>query len=139
MKITVGGSMIFAKEQVEVKKLLEQRGHEVLLTENIEDYVKLPEIKQNIKKEIQISLDYDIMKNFFKKIEESDAFLICNYPKNGIKGYLGTSVLMEIGVAHHISKRIYLLYDIDKSQNYAVEVSLINPIVLNGNLNVVRD
>ena len=134
MKITIGGSMAFAKEQVEVKKELERRGYDVFLTDNIEKYVNFPEIKQEFEDELETSLENNIMMSFFKKIEKSDALLICNYEKNGIKGYLGTSVLMEIGLAYYLDKKIYLLNDIDTSQGYALEIAIIKPTIVNGDL-----
>lgn len=137
MKITVGGSMVFAKEQLRVKKQLEQAGHEVLVTDNIENFVNQPAIKQSFKDELKMSQEFDIMRSFFKKIEVSDALLICNYPKSGIEGYLGASVLMELGLAHYLNKKIFLLFDVDKAQGYALEVAIINPQVLQGDVSKI--
>jgi hypothetical protein len=39
---------------------------------------------------------FDVTMDHFKKIENSDAILVVNYHKNGIDGYVGGSVLMEI-------------------------------------------
>lgn len=137
MKITVGGSMVFAKEQLDAKKELEEKGHEVLTTDDIEDYVNKPSIKQSFEEELKLCLEYDITRSFFKKIEESDALLVCNFPKKGIDGYLGTSVLMEIGLAYHLNKKIYLMFDVDKTQGYALEIAIIQPTILNGDLNKI--
>lgn len=134
MKIVIGGSMTFAKEQIEAKKYLEQKGHTVLVTDDIDAYVNSSQIKQSFAEELKISLEYDIMRSFFNQIAESEAFLVCNYEKNGVKGYLGTSVLMEIGLAYYLNKKIYLLYDIDKNQKYALEIAIVNPVILNGDL-----
>ena len=41
MKIVVGGSMTFAKEQLEAKKFLEEKGNIVLVTEDINHYDEL--------------------------------------------------------------------------------------------------
>ena len=136
MKITIGGSMTFADKQVEAKQKLEARGYEVLITDDINDYVNSQKIKKSFADELSLCLKYDVMRTFFKKIESSDALLVCNYDKNGIGGYLGTSVLMEIGLAYYLGKKIYLLFEVDKTQNYALELALINPIILNGELNL---
>jgi len=45
MKITIGGSMTFAKEQLKLKQQLEQNGHEILITDDIEDYINNSAIK----------------------------------------------------------------------------------------------
>jgi len=137
MKIIIGGSMTFAREQLEAKETLERNGHSVLLTDNIEDYANHPNIKKSFKEELQLCLKDDIMRSFFNKIAESDAFLVCNYLNKKIEGYIGTSVLMELGLAYYLNKKIYLLYEIDQSQKYALEVAIINPIILNGDLSKV--
>lgn len=137
MKILIGGSMSFAKEQLKIKKELEEKGHTALVTEDIEHYIESDEIKRSFEEELKISLEYDIMRSFFKKIAESDALLICNYDKKGIKGYLGTSVLMELGLAYYLNKKIFLLNEIDTSQPYALEIAIINQEVLNNNLSKI--
>lgn len=137
MKIVIGGSMAFAKEQIEAKKILEEKGHIVLITDNIEEYAQNAAIKQSFEQELKISLDFDIMRSFFNKIDESDAFLVMNYTKKGIPGYLGASVLMELGLAYHLKKKIYLLNDVDKSQSYALEVAIIQPKILNGDISKI--
>lgn len=138
MRIVVGGSMVFAKDQLEAKVSLEALGHEVLVTDDIEDYVDSPAIKASFEEELKISLEYDIMRSFFNKIEESDGLLIVNNKKRGIEGYLGTSVLMEMGLAYYLKKKVYLVNPIDMDQGYALEVALINPVVLSGDLGLVR-
>jgi len=138
MKITIGGSMTFAKEQFQFKEQLEKNGHEVLITDDIKDYIDKPAIKKDFEEELKISLEYNIMYTFFKKIEESDALLICNYPKKGIEGYLGTSVLMEIGLAYYLHKKIYLLFEVDKTQGYALEIAIIQPTILNGDILLIK-
>lgn len=138
MNIIIGGSMSFAKEQVEIKKELEEKGHVAWLSDDINHYVNSPEIKDDPEDELKLTKETDIMRIFFNKIGENDAFLIYNPDKRGIKGYLGTSVLMEMGLAYHLRKKIYLFYDYDKTQNYGVEVGIINPIILNGDLDKIE-
>lgn len=134
MKIVIGGSMSFAKEQLKAKEYLENKGYEVLVTDDIESYAVDTGIKASFDEELKISLEYDIMRTFFKKIEESDAFLVMNFDKGGTKGYLGVSVLMELGLAYYLNKKIYLLNEIDKEQPYALEVEIIKPERLKGSL-----
>jgi len=132
MKITIGGSMTFAKEQLEASRFLQERGYEIFLTEDINHFIEKPEIKDDAIKSLELSIQYDVIREFFDKIANSDAYLVCNYEKNGIKGYLGASVLMEIGLAYYLKKKIYLLFDIDHEQKYAHEIDIIKPVVLNG-------
>jgi len=137
MRIVVGGSMTFAKEQLEVKRGLEELGHEVSVTEDIDVYLDNPLTKDNFDEELKACLENDIVRSFFNKIKETDAYVVVNKEKRGIKGYLGTSVLMEIGLAYHLGKKIFLLEEIDKSQGCALEIAIINPVILDGDLSRV--
>jgi len=126
--------MIFAKEQLEIKDRLEKLGHDVLVTDDIGNYVDRPTVKQDFTEELRLSREYDIMRTFFNKIEKSDALLICNFPRDGVAGYLGVSALMEIGLAYYLRKKIYLLFEIDGARGYALEVAIINPTIINGDV-----
>jgi len=61
-----------------------------------------------------------------------------NNKKNGIKGYLGTAVLMEMALAFYLKKKIFLLNEIDKTQRYMIEVHQINPTVIKGDINKIK-
>ena len=124
MKIIIAGSVTFAKEQLNIKKELELIGHEVLVSDDLEDYINKSSIKLSFDEELKLSKEYDVLRKFYAKVAEGDALLVCNYDKNGIKGYLGTSVLIEIGLAYYLKKKIFLLNDIDMDQNYAMEISI---------------
>lgn len=137
MKIVVGGSMAFAKEQLFVKNGLEELGHEVFVTDDIDVYVDNPAAKDNFDEELKACLENDIVRSFFNKIKETDAYVVVNKEKRGIRGYLGTSVLMEIGLAYYLGKKIFLLEEIDKAQGYALEIAIMNPVILNGDLSGV--
>ena len=84
MKIVVGGSMAFAKEQLEAKRVLESMGHEVLVTDDVDVYVNNPSVKDNFDEELKACLDNDIVRSFFKKIENTDAYVVINKEKNGV-------------------------------------------------------
>jgi hypothetical protein len=130
MKIMLAGSFSFADELIQKKRELEQMGHKVLTTDDLEECKNLPEIKKNFDEELKESLKYDVMRDAFNKIEEADVVLVCNYPKNGINGYLGTSVLMELGLAYHFNKKVFFLNDFDKTQGYGLEIAMISPTII---------
>lgn len=138
MKITIAGSVTFTKEQLNIKKELEQIGYTVLISDDLEEYLNKPSIKLSFDEELKLSKEYDILRKFYNKIAEGDALLVCNYDKNGIKGYLGTSVLIEIGLAYYLRKKVYLLNDIEMNQGYAMELSIMEPIILNEDLSKIK-
>ena len=139
MKIVVGGSMSFAKEQWEIAKQLESQGHDILYSDNMQEYLSRPKMKSSYEEELESCLRHDIIKSFFNKIARSDVYLIVNNEKRGVKGYLGTCVLMEIGVAYHLGKKIFLTNPIDSNQSYALEIDIIKPIVIDGDLTKIKD
>lgn len=128
------GSATFAKQILEVKNILEKAGHVCLSTDDMEHYSENPDAKLSFEEELKLSIQYDVMRQCLKKVAESDAVLFLNYDKNKIKGYLGTSMLMEIGLAYYLDKKIYLLNDIDNAQNYALELAVMKPMILNGDI-----
>lgn len=137
MKIMIAGSFTFAQEIVKVKKQLEDMGHAVLTTGDLELYAHSPIIKNSFNDELHHCIENDSMRDGFNQVAASDAVLVCNYLKNNIRGYLGTSVLMEIAIAYHLAKKVYFLYDYDKSQNYGLEIAIINPIIINNDLSKI--
>ena len=133
MKITVCGSISFAKQMRKVVTILTERGHAVLLPDRVaqdEDLHIGDEEAANRKEE------FDLIKKHWEKIRECDAILVLNYHKNGIEGYVGGNTFLEMGFAHVLGKPIYLLYDIPPAP-YRAEMLAMRPTVLKGNLDVL--
>jgi len=135
MKITICGSMNFSREMIEAKDTLEKMGHEVLMPYTVNDCLKNPELNMDL----EYCLEKDVMRNHFDKIAQSDAILVCNYEKNGIEGYVGGSVLMEMAVAKYLNKKIFLLNPPPKIEDlrYSLEIQLSKPVILNGDLSKI--
>ncbi|MCX6793075.1 MAG: hypothetical protein NTY12_03535 [Candidatus Falkowbacteria bacterium] len=75
-----------------------------------------------------------LIKNHFKKVIESDAILVLNYPKNGLAGYIGGNTLAEMVIAFHYKKPIYILNPISENLGFKEEVYGLESIFLNGDL-----
>ncbi len=135
MKITLCGSMHFARQMLETKNKLEQMGHTVIVPSTVYDCMENPELNMDL----EYCFKNNVQKEHFNSIAESDAILILNYDKNLIKGYIGGAVLMEMAVAQHLNKKIFLLYPPPKVEElrYSIEIQLTKPRVLNGNLNLI--
>ncbi|MCX6794136.1 MAG: nucleoside 2-deoxyribosyltransferase [Candidatus Gottesmanbacteria bacterium] len=82
---------------------------------------------------ISTKIEYDFIREHFRKIEQSDAILILNYEKKGVPGYVGGNTFLEMGYAFGLGKKIYLLYPVP-DMDYSVEMHAMKPIVLNGDL-----
>ena len=139
MKITICSSIVFASQILEIKAELEEMGHEVLIPCTTEHAKDNPD--KNINEDLEFCFHNDVMMDHFKKIASSEAILVLNYQKNNIQGYIGGSVLMEIGLAYYLQKKIFLFYDFpdEKKLKYSLEVKLTKPIILNGDLNKINN
>lgn len=132
MKIYIAGSMKFAKEMLNTKAELEKMGHEIFIPIDTERCVNNP----NLNEDIGYCIEQDILRRHFKIIENCDAILVLNYKKNGIKGYVGGNTLIDMSIAHFFNKKIFMLNPIP-DMSYTVEIKIMQPVVLNGNLNKV--
>jgi len=81
-------------------------------------------------------IQLDVIKSYFQKIKEQDAIFVINKDKNNVKNYVGGNSLIEIAFAHVLEKKIFLLNPIPEV-NYSDEIEAMNPIVLDGNLNLI--
>lgn len=147
MKITICGSIAFYDQMCEVKKELEKLGHEVdippceLKDDNgkiisIQEYYKIRKAGSEDEKWIWDRKKWAI-KEHFEKVVWADAILVLNYPKNNIDGYIGANTLIEMGLALHLDKPIYLLNPIPKIA-YKEEILGMQPIIINGNLTKIK-
>ena len=147
MKITICGSIAFYEEMLETKKKLESLGHQVKLppseieNENgdmipIKDYYSR---RKSTKSETGWIWDRKekAMRMHFEKVEWSDAVLILNYDKNDIANYVGANTLLELGLAFHLNKKLFLLNDIPEI-GYKEEILGMKPVVLRADLKAIK-
>ncbi len=135
MKITICGSMQFSKEMLEMQDRLRRLGHEVTVPSDVNECIENP----NLNMDLEYCMRTDIDKKDFDQVAKSDGILVLNYDKNDIKGYIGGATLMEIGLARHLNKKIFLINNPpdEKDLKYALEVKIARPVVLNGDLNKI--
>jgi len=133
MKLMICGSMHFSKEMLEAKNMLEKLGHEVMVPSDVNECLKNPELNMDL----NYCMESDIDKKDFDQVAKSDGIVVLNYERNDVKGYVGGATLMEIGLARHLNKKIFLLFNPPKEEDlrYALEIKVARPIVLNGDLN----
>lgn len=140
MKITICGSLTFSKEIIKAKEDLEKMGHQVNIPKDAPDVASGSHNNNDLEADFKRCIEEDIMRTHYKLIENSDAILVLNHDKNNIKGYIGNASLMEIGVAYHLRKKIFLLnpFPHPSEQRWAHEVRIIQPIVLNNDLTKIN-
>lgn len=139
MKIMIIGSMAFAKQMLEAKEYLEGKGHEVQIPVDIERHLEDPSFSDCLEDDLELCIKEKIMLKCFDQVANSDAVLVLNHEKNGIPGYIGASVLMELGIAYQGRKKIFILNDIPdyNEHRWAHEVRIIEPIILHGDISKI--
>ncbi len=131
MKITICGSQTFCKEMAAAEKRLTEKGFRVFSPElfKTEEWFQ----KNHGRAEL-LRMKPIWTQGQFKKIQNSDAILIMNHEKKGIKGYFGSKTLMELSVAFFLGKKIFLLNPIDENHPHFEELSGMELMVLDGKL-----
>ena len=134
------GSMTYAKEMLKAKEKLEEMDHIVKIPTDAHEIANGDHNHDDLEADYIHCIDNDIMRTHFKFIEESDAVLILNHDKNGIKGYIGTASLMEIGLAHYFYKKIFLLQELPhrSEHRWVHEVRIMQPVIINGDFSKIK-
>lgn len=124
--------MAFAEKIVDAQEFLQKSGHEVIVPKNMKLHLaKTFSSSESTNEKIKD----DLIKRYFEKIKNSDAVLVLNYDKNGIENYIGGNTFLEMGFAHILEKKIFLLNNVP-DVSYKDEIIAMQPIILNGNLNI---
>jgi nucleoside 2-deoxyribosyltransferase len=134
MKIMIVGSMCFAKEMVETKKLLETLAHQVALPCDTDDHLKDPTLRDDPERDRKHSIEKDVYQKCFEILASNDAILALNKEQRGIEGYIGAATLMEIGLAYYLKKRIFLLNPVSSKERYAEDITILGVTILRGDL-----
>ena len=134
MKIIICGSMKVSGKMVEIKKELEKSGHEVLLPRHTEEYAIMKTSDHIHNESVKNKINNDLIRDYYNEIKNGDAILAVNEELNGISGYIGGNTFLEMGFAHVLNKKIFLLNAIPE-MGYKDEIVAMKPTVLNGNLN----
>lgn len=138
-KIFLCASMAFYKELVDIGGWLEKRGFVVYLPVSAQMMKKKQDFEVAHFKDVFTHTEKAafIHKNF-RNIAKSDSILVVNNEKNGIRGYIGANVLMEIGLAFYLHKNIYILNPIPKDAAHTEELLAFAVTFLNGDVHKIE-
>lgn len=137
MKIAICASMVFSENMLETKKELEKLGHVCFVSDFVNKYLGKSD-KEKEDMTIRDKNENDAIREFWKKIKESDAILVLNYDRRGVKNYIGGNTLMEIGFAHVLDKKIFLLNPVPDIAYYKSEIEATNPVIINGDMKIIE-
>lgn len=128
--------MAFAKEMMDTRNQLEKLGHICFIPDSTDNYAdgKMEKVSGPESAERKISNNF--IRKHYDLITNSDAILVLNYDKNGVKNYIGGNALIEMGFAHISYKKVFLLNPVPEL-SYSDEISAMTDIILNGDLNKI--
>ncbi len=133
MRVAICASMVFSEQMLAVKAQLEEMGHEAIVSSFVDAYVGKT-VAEKEKITVFHKNERDAIREFWEEIKASDAILVLNYDRRGIENYVGGNTLMEIGFAHVLKKKIFLLNPIPEISFYKSEIEACKPVVLDGDL-----
>ena len=133
------GSMAFVHDMVTTKKQLDALGHQAFIPYGSEPHLTDGGFVENLDDNLAFCIKNNVMKTNFDLLASCDAILVLNKKRNNIDGYIGISALMEMGVAHHLNKKIFLFQDIPDhhKHRWAQEVRMMQPTVIRRDLKKV--
>ena len=137
MKIGIIGSMQFTDKMVEMREKLCKIGHDAFLTDLHKTMIgKTDEEIEKIK--LHQKNEMDAIREFWRAMKGADAVLVLNLDKKGIKNYVGGNTLMEIGFAHVLNQKIFMLNPVPEMPYCKTEIEAVKPIIINGDLSKIK-
>lgn len=144
MKVVVCGSMAFARDMLNAQKILEKKGHQVILPGPTREYLsgRLKKMASGwgTIEGAKIKIAHNLIRKHYNEIKKGDAILVINKDKNGIKNYIGGNSFLEMGFAYILSKKIYTLNDLPEGLPvFYQELVAMQPISLHGSFNGIKN
>ena len=136
MKILIICSKAFYKDIAPIKEKLEQMGHIIELPNS---YYEPDAEKKSwaLGEKEHAEFKARMFRMSKERIADMDAVLTLNFDKNGKKNYIGGATFLELYEAFMGNKKIFLWNDIPDGMLYD-EISGFSPIVINGDLDLVK-
>ena len=140
LNLAICASASFYKEVIEFSYKLEELGINVILP------MTAAKMKSERRENDEVKVDWatadigyhgkaTLIRGHFNEIARSDAILVMNYEKHGKENYIGPNVLMEMAVAFHLGKPIYVLNDAPEDSPLIDEILGLEPFFLKGDIN----
>lgn len=136
MKIAICSSMVFTEKMLEVQGHLKELGHTAFVSAFVDSYVG-KSVEEKEKQTILDKNENDAMREYWEVIKKCDAILILNYTRREIENYIGGNSFLEMGFAHVLNKRIFLMNPIPEIPLYKSEIEAMRPVVINENLSKI--
>ena len=131
MTITLCGSIKFFDDMLKLQKKLEASGHSVLVPVKAAgvDYWEVDNTAR-----VKAKKNLELINEHFDKIKKSDAILVVNITKGEIQNYIGANTFLEIGFAHYLGIKIFLLNPYPDQPYIIDEILTVAPVVIDNDL-----
>lgn len=135
--ITICSSANFYRKAVALQEQLEREGHQVIVPATARKMQESGDFDaSHYKTWFADAADYhkkaELMRTHFGEVAKADAILVINDEKHGTPNYIGGNVLMEMAVAFHLRKHIFVLNDAPQDSPYLEEILGMQPTFLHG-------
>jgi hypothetical protein len=136
MKIGIIGSMQFTDKMLETRDELIKLGHEAFVTNLHKTMVgKTAEEIEQIK--LHQKNNMDAIREFWRMMQGADAVLVLNFDKNGVTNYVGGNTLMEIGFAHVLNQKIFMINPIP-DMIYKTGIEAVRPVIIDNDYSLIK-
>lgn len=141
--IVICSSASFYKQVIETEKKLKELGFKVKVPLTATKMKNTGDFRvETYKTWMERPKDYKrkayLTQKHFNEVQKGDIILVLNYKKNRKSGYIGGAVLMEMAIAFHFKKTIYVLNPIDESSKFKEEIYGMFPKIINGDLTKIK-
>ena len=143
MKIAICVSLDFTDQIKNIANQLTKQGHEVILPQTVKMILNGEVTFEQIMREKENgeiskrAIKQNTLRYYFERIKGINAILVLNFDKKGIKSYIGGNVFLEMGFAHVLNKKIFLLNEIPDI-SYKDEIQAMQPIIINGDFSKIK-
>ncbi|PIY59567.1 hypothetical protein COY96_01065 [Candidatus Wolfebacteria bacterium CG_4_10_14_0_8_um_filter_37_11] len=104
-----------------IKEELTKLGHFVIVPRHTEEYATLNTSDHMHNESVKNKINHDLIRQYFNEIEKNDAVLVVNDSLKNIPNYIGGNSFLEMGFAHVLNKKVYLLNPIPE-MSYSDEI-----------------
>ncbi len=141
--ITICSSASHYRQALKIQKQLQKMGFTVHVPSTALIMEKTGNFNtKNYKTWYQNSADYSkktkLMQDHINLIKNSNAVLITNFTKNGLKGYIGGNVLIEMAFAWHYQIPLYVYNNISEDMPLKEEIYAFQAKFINTNLSQIQ-
>lgn len=137
MRIGVAGSMHHTEKMLVARDALIALGHEAFVTSLAAPFVgKSDEEKESIK--IHQKNNLDAIREFWQMMQGADALLVINVVRLGVPNYIGGNTFLEMGFAHVLNQKLFLLNPVPDIPFYKSEIEAMKPVIIHGDYSLIK-